>query len=231
MPSTTLHFDAILFDMDGTLIDSTPGVVAAWKLFAETYPTIDVQDILENTHGVRTVESLRKFCGVTDPEKLELEAARFEDAIITTSTDDGRTGIVLLPGVRAIIDNLLDSKHWTICTSATRGYGSAALEVVGIAAPEMIVFAEDVERGKPQPDPYLLGAKRCGVRPENCLVVEDAPAGIQSGRSAGCKTLAVTTSHTRDRMVASRPDYLVDDLSSVTMIPDETGITVTITTP
>jgi len=226
MPSTTLHFDAILFDMDGTLIDSTPGVVAAWELFAETYPAIDVPKILETTHGVRTVETLRRFCGITDPEKLELEVARFEDAIIT----NGRTGIVLLPGVRALIDNLRDSKRWTICTSATRGYGSAALNVVGIVAPEAIVFAEDVAQGKPKPDPYLLGAKRCGVRPENCLVVEDAPAGIQSGKAAGCQTLAVTTSHSRERMVASKADYLVDDLSSVTMVPDETGIKVTITT-
>ncbi|KAH8981027.1 phosphatase [Lactarius akahatsu] len=230
MPSTTLHFDAILFDMDGTLIDSTPGVVAAWELFAETYPTINVQEILKNTHGVRTVETVKMFCGVTDPEKLELEVTRFEDAIITMSQEDGREGITLLPGVRTLIDNLGDSKHWTICTSATRGYGSAALEVVGIAPPETIVFAEDVAQGKPQPDPYLLGAKRCGVHPKRCLVVEDAPAGVQSGRAAGCKTLAVTTSHPRDRMVASRPDYLVENLSSVTMVPNETGITVTITT-
>ncbi|KAH8977134.1 HAD-like domain-containing protein [Lactarius akahatsu] len=170
------------------------------------------------------------FCGVTDPEKLELEVTRFEDAIITRSQEDGREGITLLPGVRTLIDNLGDSKHWTICTSATRGYGSAALEVVGIAPPETIVFAEDVAQGKPQPDPYLLGAKRCGVHPKRCLVVEDAPAGVQSGRAAGCKTLAVTTSHPRDRMVASRPDYLVENLSSVTMVPNETGITVTITT-
>jgi beta-phosphoglucomutase-like phosphatase (HAD superfamily) len=216
--------------MDGTLIDSTPGVIAAWELFAKTYPAIDVQEILDTTHGVRTVENLKTFCGVTDPEKLELEVARFEDAIITMSKENGRSGIVTLPGVRALIDNLRDSKHWTICTSATRGYGSAALEVVDIVPPETIVFAEDVAEGKPQPDPYLLGAKRCGVRPERCLVVEDAPAGVQSGKAAGCKTLAVTTSHPRERMVASRPDYLVENLSSVTMVPDETGITVTITT-
>ncbi|KAH9169490.1 phosphatase [Lactarius sanguifluus] len=223
-------FTTSLFDMDGTLIDSTPGVVAAWELFAETYPTINVQEILKNTHGVRTVETVKMFCGVTDPEKLELEVTRFEDAIITMSQEDGREGITLLPGVRTLIDNLGASKHWTICTSATRGYGSAALEVVGIVPPETIVFAEDVAEGKPQPDPYLLGAKRCGVRPERCLVIEDAPAGVQSGRAAGCKTLAVTTSHPRERMVASRPDYLVEDLSSVTMVPNETGITVTITT-
>ncbi|KAH9015786.1 phosphatase [Lactarius pseudohatsudake] len=234
MPSTTLHFDAILFDMDGTLIDSTPGVVAAWNLFAETYTEINVQEILKNTHGVRTIETVKMFCGVTDPEKLGLEVTRFEDAIITRSQEDGGEGITLLPGVRTLIDNLGDSKHWTICTSATRGYGSAALEVVGIAPPETIVFAEDVAQGKPQPDPYLLGAKRCGVHPKRCLVVEDAPAGVQSGRAAGCKTLAVTTSHTRDQMVASRPDYLVENLSRhafhVTMVPNETGITVTITT-
>ncbi|KAH9048315.1 hypothetical protein EDB84DRAFT_1556947 [Lactarius hengduanensis] len=125
--------------MDGTLIDSTPGVVAAWELFAETYPTINVRKSSRvHTHGVRTVETVKMFCGVTDPEKLELEVTRFEDAIITRSQEDGREGITLLPGVRTLIDN------------RNTGIGSAALEVVGIAPPESIVFAEDVAQGKPQ---------------------------------------------------------------------------------
>ncbi|KAI0265810.1 phosphatase [Gloeopeniophorella convolvens] len=231
MPVTTLHFDAILFDMDGTLVDSTAGVVGAWETFAKTYPGLDVQNILSTSHGVRTVENLQKHCGIVDPKELEREATRFEEAIITTSRENGREGIVLLPGVRPIMDGLRGSARWTICTSATRAYGSAALATVGIDRPQTTVFAEDVTRGKPMPDPYLLGAERCGISPEKCLVVEDAPAGVRSGKAAGCTTLALITSHTREQMVASGTDYLVENLASVTMVPDETGVTVTITTP
>ncbi|KAA1468790.1 phosphatase [Dentipellis sp. KUC8613] len=234
MPTTTLHFDAILFDMDGTLIDSTAGVVGAWELFRETYPWIDVDDILSSSHGVRTVENLQRHCKLDDPVELENEAERFEKAIVTTSHDKGRKGIVMLPGVREIMNDLSPRRKqpnqvWTICTSATRAYASLALETVGISLPDGVVFAEDVEKGKPQPDPYLLGAKRCGVKPENCLVVEDAPAGVRSGKAAGCKTLGLITSHSRQQMEECQPDFLIDNLSSVSVEATENGVNVTIT--
>ncbi|THH12493.1 hypothetical protein EW146_g7647 [Bondarzewia mesenterica] len=281
MPSTTVQFDAILFDMDGTLIDSTAGVEGAWGLFAEKYPGLDIPNILSSAHGVRTVESLRKHCGIEDPDELEVifsvyltnsgkpdtphkaEAQRFEEAIVTRSHENGKTGLKLLPGVREIIDEVWMRKRglflhfcifflltaafflciklapgakfpkqcWTICTSATRAYASQALPSVGINIPDGIVYAEDVEKGKPQPDPYLLGAKRCGFDPKHCLVVEDAPAGVCSGLAAGCKTLALVTSHSREQMVAVNPDFLVDNLASVTMKRIDNGVLVTITTP
>jgi len=235
MPTTTHEYDAILFDMDGTLIDSTAGVVGAWEEFAKMYPDINVKDILSSAHGVRTVENLRKYCGVTDPDELEREAQRFEMAIITSSTQNGRQGIVPLPGARAIIDSLAHyakapDARWTICTSAARAYGTAALEIVGIDMPEAIVFAEDVQQGKPSPDPYLLGAKRLGVHPAKCLVVEDAPAGVLSGRAAGCQTLAVVTSHSQEQMAAVNPTFIVPNLESVVMTISEAGVLVTITT-
>ncbi|KAI0050236.1 phosphatase [Auriscalpium vulgare] len=222
--------------MDGTLVDSTAGVVGAWEEFKKTYPDIDVDDILSSAHGVRTVENLRKYCGVTDPDELEREAERFEQAIVSSSKLEGRQGIIMLPGVREIYAELgpyakLPKPRWTVCTSATRIYATAALATVGIEQPEAIVFAEDVENGKPAPDPYLLGAKRCGVSPENCLVVEDAPAGVRSGNSAGCKTLALLTTHSREQVEAAQPTFLVKDLSSVTMKIDDTGVLVTIETP
>ncbi|ETW83734.1 hypothetical protein HETIRDRAFT_47108 [Heterobasidion irregulare TC 32-1] len=237
MPTTTLHFDAILFDMDGTLVDSTAGVLGAWEIFSKTYPGFHVPDILSSAHGVRTVENLRRFCGIEDPEELEREAARFEGAIVSSSKDNGGQGIILLPGVREIIDELAPGAKyptpcWTICTSATSVYAGKALAFVGIEIPDAIVYAEDVKQGKPQPDPYLLGAKRCGVDPKNCLclVVEDAPAGVRSGQAAGCKTLGLITSHTREQMLAVNPDFLVDNLASVTMKRAEKGVIVTITT-
>jgi len=235
MPSTTLHFDAILFDMDGTLVDSTDGVVGAWELFKEKYPDLDVTQVLSSAHGVRTVENLRRFCGVEDPEEQEREAKRFEEAIVTSSTRNGRRGIVALPGVPEIMAELGPvskgpNPRWAICTSATRMYATAALQKAGVPHPEMFVASEDVQKGKPEPDPYLLGAKKCGVDPKNCLVVEDAPAGVKSGRAAGSKTLALLTSHTRAQVEEAQPDFVVKDLSSVTMKRTDKGVEVTINT-
>lgn len=94
-------------------------------------------------------------------------------------------------------------------------YTPRALAVCGIPVPsrEQLITSEDVERGKPYPDPYLKAAERCGVPPEHCLVVEDAPSGLNSGRGAGCKTLAVCTSHSKQSILAkSNPDYIAKDL-------------------
>ncbi|EGO02173.1 hypothetical protein SERLA73DRAFT_86389 [Serpula lacrymans var. lacrymans S7.3] len=233
MPTTILTVDAILFDMDGTLVDSTAGVVGAWETFAESYPGLDIHAILSTSHGVRTVENLKKHCGIQDDAELEKEAMRFEQAIIDSSTKNGRKGITLLSGVRPIMDELLPGKNypkpcWAICTSATRNYASSALRVAGIAIPDVFVVAEDVKQGKPKPDPYLLGAQKCGVDPEKCLVIEDAPAGVRSGQAAGCKTLGLITTHTKAQMEGCNPDFLVNNLSSVSMKMTTNGIEVTI---
>ncbi|KAK7061898.1 sugar phosphatase YfbT [Favolaschia claudopus] len=233
MPSTTFHVDAILFDMDGTLVDSKAAVEAAWDTFAETYSHIDVIEILSSSHGIRTVDNLRKYCGITDPVELENEAERFEKAIVSSSTQNGRPGIVLLPGVKAAMDELasartLPSPSWAICTSATRYYASRALSLAGVPVPDVFVTAEDVERGKPFPDPYLLGAQKCGVKPENCVVFEDAPSGVRSGKAAGCKTIGFLTTHSRQELEAVEPDFLVQDMSSVTFKLTNNGVDITV---
>jgi len=235
MPEVTFNVDAILFDMDGTLVDSTDGVVGAWELFRESYPGIDVGEILSTSHGIRTVDNLKKHCNIQDPEKLEAEAERFEKAIVATSTLNGRKGIVQLPGVPRIIEELAPGRHlpspcWAICTSATREYASSALRISGIPIPDVFIAAEDVTQGKPFPDPYLLGAKLCGVKTENCLVVEDAPSGLRSGRAAGCKTIGLLTTHTREQMLACKPDFLVQNLSSVSVKRLGSGVQVTVQT-
>ncbi|KAF8969463.1 HAD-like domain-containing protein [Flammula alnicola] len=233
MADTILHLDAILFDMDGTLVDSTAGVVGAWELFRQSYPSIDVHDILSSAHGVRTIDNLRNHCGIEDPEILESEAERFEKAIVTTSTEGGRQGIVQLPGVKPIMEELGPGRYlpkpcWALCTSATRSYASSALSIAGVLVPDVFVASEDVSRGKPFPDPYLLGAEKCSVKPENCLVFEDAPSGIRSGRAAGCKTVGLLTTHSREQVEAAQPDFIVKDLSFISVKRTATGVTVII---
>ncbi|KAG8775634.1 hypothetical protein FRC15_000412 [Serendipita sp. 397] len=214
MPLVKETFDAILFDMDGTLVDSTPGVEVA--------------------HAVRTVENLKRFCGITDPEELEREANRFELEIVNASKREGRTGILILPSAKETLAPLQvgtpkeGKQIWAICTSATRAYANAALENVGITQPEAFVTAGDVTRGKPDPEPYLIGAKLCGVDPSRCLVVEDAPNGIRSGKAAGAKVLAVLTSHNREAVQAAEPDWIVPDLTSVSFAVKDGTVELTI---
>ncbi|PBL02317.1 HAD-like protein [Armillaria gallica] len=235
MPSTTFHADAVLFDMDGTLVDSTAGVEGAWEVFRQTYPSIDIHEVLSSAHGVRTVDNLRIHCGVTDPDELEIEAERFETAIVTSAASNGKQGIVLLPGVARNFAEItpghkLPNPSWAICTSATRKYATAALGIAGVTIPDVLVVAEDVEKGKPAPDPYLLGAKKCGVKPENCVVFEDTPAGIRSGKAAGCKTIGFLTTHSKELMEAVQPDFLVPDMDSITIRRVDSGLDITITT-
>ncbi|TFK28906.1 phosphatase [Coprinopsis marcescibilis] len=240
MSETVLTFDAVLFDMDGTLVDSTSGVVGAWNVFQKSYPTIDVHHILSSAHGVRTVDNLKTYCGLTDPVQLEVliaqifaEAVRFEQAILSSASENGGSGIVLLPGVNPIMEELASRRHlpkalWAICTSATRSYASSALNIAGVPVPDAFVAAEDVQKGKPNPDPFLLGAEKLNVNPKRCVVFEDAPNGIRSGRAAGCKTIALLTSHSREQVEAASPDYIVQDLTSISIRALENGVEVTI---
>ena len=171
---------------------------------------------------------------MTDPDELEREALRFEQEIVNhsspLSSEDGRSGIVALPGVDRLCKSLFipeGSQRWALCTSATRAYATQALQIAGIPHPPNFIAAEDVKAGKPAPDPYLEGARLCGVDPKRCLVVEDAPAGIAAGRAAGAKTLAVITSHTGEAMRKEGTTYLVKNLGSVSMDLVSEGVKVT----
>ncbi|KAF8631607.1 hypothetical protein AX15_002354 [Amanita polypyramis BW_CC] len=231
MPTTTIAGGAILFDMDGTLVDSTTGVIGAWQTFAKSYPHIDISDILSSSHGVRTIDNLRKYCGIQDPQELEAEAKRFEVAIVETSRQNGSLGIVQIPGVAGVMAELsharlLPNPRWAICTSATRSYATSALQKADIPVPDVFITAEDVAMGKPNPEPYLLGARKCGVQPEKCIVFEDAPSGVRSGRAAGCTTVALLTTHSREQLESSNPDYFIRDMSCVKVELTDEGISV-----
>jgi len=215
----------ILFDMDGTLVSSHAGVVGAWESFALKYPTLNITEILKVAHGVRTQDNLRKWCPDLTEDELASESARFEVEIVNAArrnVEKGGKGIELLPGVKDALAPFANrpttgNPGWAICTSATRLYATSALKLSGITEPRIFVAAEDVTRGKPFPDPYLLGAEKCGVSPTDCIVVEDTPAGIRSGQAAGCKTLALCTTFPREVMEVTEADFIVEDLSQVTV--------------
>ncbi len=175
-----------LFDLDGTLVDSLPAVERAWSNWAQSRD-LDPEEVLGFIHGKQAITSLRHFMPGESEESIQqqfklLEKAEAEDTV----------GISALPGAAELLHRLNElSVPWAIVTSGSVPVAHARHAAGELARPEVFITAELVARGKPNPDPYLLGAEKLGLKPEECVVVEDAPAGVLSGLAAGCKVIAV----------------------------------------
>lgn len=205
-------FAAIIFDLDGTLVDSTPAVIRAWSRWA-TERGITAEE-LAGYHGVPAKSIVADLV----PEAEREAAGRRIDELELADLD----GVVPLPGAVDALSGL-PTDRLAIATSCTRPLAAARLAASGVPTPVVVVTVDDVERGKPAPDPFLLAAKRLGVDPARCLVVEDAPAGLQAARAAGCATLAVTTTTPAQDL---RADAVVANLGDVQFIGDGGGVRV-----
>jgi sugar-phosphatase len=176
--------DAVLFDLDGVLLDSTALLTGAWHAWALDQG-LDPTDVIAHTHGRRSGDTLGAVAPHLDPD----EQLRELDRLVLRDIDRVRAidgAADLLAGVRV---------PWALVTSATRWFAHRCLAAAGLPEPEVAVYGEDVRHGKPHPEPYLRGAARLGVPARRCLVVEDAPHGIAAARAAGCTVVAVTTTH------------------------------------
>lgn len=200
-------FAAVLFDMDGTLIDSIPVVVRSWLRWADE-EGVDPHR-LAGFHGV---PARGVAAALLPPERVDAAVERIE-AIEIADTE----GITILPGTLDALAALRaagpDGRDLAaIATSCTAPLAAARIAATGLPAPAVVVTASDVAQGKPHPDPFLLAAQRLGVDPRECLVVEDAPGGLEAARAAGCATLAVSTTTGAADLIA---DAVVDDLGAV----------------
>ncbi|MER2194982.1 HAD-IA family hydrolase [Methylobacterium brachiatum] len=196
----TRRFAAFLFDMDGTIISSIASAERAWTRWAQSHG-LDVARFLPTIHGVRSVDTIRRLGlpGV-DPEA--------EAAAITQAEIEDVGDIAEIPGARAFLQ-ALPPERWAIVTSAPRELALRRLDAAGMPVPALLVAAEDIDRGKPAPDCFLLAAERLGVAAADCLVFEDAPAGIQAGAAAGATVVVVTATHHApiETAHATIPDY------------------------
>ena len=199
-----MEFDVagLLFDMDGTLIDSTPAVRRSWHEWARRW---DARDPFDDGHGPHGVPARAIVESVLPAERVE---AGYADIVAMEVADV--EGIVVLPGTRDLLASL-PADGWAIVTSCSAPLARARLAAVGIAAPA-VVTADDVPRGKPAPDPFLAGAALLGVDPADCLVFEDAPAGIAAAKAAGARSLALLTTNPAETLHA---DARVADVASV----------------
>ncbi|HWC20559.1 MAG TPA: HAD-IA family hydrolase [Terriglobales bacterium] len=201
-----LTCSAILFDLDGVLVDSTPAVERVWRGWAADHG-VDPDFVMQWAHGRRSIETIRRVAPYMDAlkENVRVERREIED----------------LEGVRAIegAAELLASippGHWTIVTSATRALAEARMNYVHLPLPKDAITAELVERGKPDPEPYLKGASLLGFPPAECLVIEDTAAGIAAAKAAGMQAIGLTTTypahelHHADVVVRSCADIRVE---------------------
>ena len=182
---TERTFAAFLFDMDGTLVDSIAATNRIWTRWAERHG-IDPDAVLRTMHGVRAVETIRRHLPQGDAERAA--------AVLTQAELEDMEGVLELAGAAAFL-RALPPRRWAVVTSAPRALALARLHRAGIPAPPVLVTAEDVTRGKPAPDCFLLAARQLGVDPGDCLVWEDAPSGIAAAEAAGATVVVVTATH------------------------------------
>lgn len=176
---------AILFDLDGVLVDSTGSVTRQWRRWAEDN-NIDPQRVLDIAHGVRTIEIVRGLAPHIDAEAEALMLEKREA--------DDQEGVSVMAGAADLLASIPEGS-WCVVTSGTRYLATARLKLGNLPIPNVLVSANDVSKGKPDPQPYLMGAKLLGISPEECLVIEDAPAGIRAAHAGGMKAIGITSTY------------------------------------
>lgn len=196
---------AILFDLDGVLVDSTGSVDRQWRRWAEEH-NLDPQKVVDTAHGVRTIEIVRRF---TPHIHAEAEVVRLEKR-----EAEDHQGVAVMPGAVELLHSIPEGR-WCVVTSGTRLLATARLKLANLPAPKVLVSADDVSKGKPDPEPYLMGAKLLGMNPVECLVVEDAPAGIRAAHAGGMKAVGITSTYPASEL--QEADAVIQKLAQITV--------------
>ncbi len=198
---------AILFDMDGVLIDSTPAVARVWRAWAIARG-FDAEEVVRRAHGRPSLSTVRDYLPDADhlAENREIERREMEDL----------EGVAPWPGALELLHALPEGR-WGIVTSCTRPLAEVRLRFAGLPRPACFVSSNDIIHGKPAPDPYQKGAELLGFSPSDCIVVEDVPAGVASGKAAGARVAALCTTMAEQELRAAQPDWLLDDCAAISL--------------
>src|SRR3954467_11797248 len=178
-----IQCEALLFDMDGVLINSTPAVARVWRRWA-IERGFNPEEVVERAHGRPSLTTVKEYLPHSnhEVENREVERREIEDL----------EGVVPLSGALELLASLpLD--RWTIVTSCTRPLAEVRIKAAGLPLPKKMITSNDISHGKPSPEPYLKGASLLGFAAQMCVVFEDVPAGVQAGKRAGAKVVAFTT--------------------------------------
>jgi sugar-phosphatase len=214
--------EAVLFDMDGTLVDSSSCVESTWRTWAEKHG-VDIDALLSISHGRQNHETIRLIAPhLETPDEI---------AFLVQTEEDCHEGIVEVRGARALLDAMGDpmggatgsaaggpigTPRWAVVTSAWRTLAEKRLRLAGLPVPEVLITSDDISHSKPHPEGYLLAAERLGVAPADCLVIEDAHAGIDAARAAGMTVIGITTTFRRDQLGC---EWCIGDFRDFTLSP------------
>ena len=195
----------MLFDLDGVLVDSTPAVARVWTIWAKKHGFVP-DEVVRQAHGRPSLTTIRELLPHGDHavENREVERGEIEDT----------EGVVPLPGALELLQ-ALPQDRWAIATSCTRRLAEVRIRTAGLPMPKHLITSTDVQHGKPNPEPYIKAAKILGLVPADCVVVEDAPAGIRAGKTAGARVLALRTTAPDAELTQSGADWIVNDLASL----------------
>ncbi|KIX07245.1 uncharacterized protein Z518_01898 [Rhinocladiella mackenziei CBS 650.93] len=210
-PPEIVSANGILFDFDGTIIDSTEAVVKHWHKQGQLMG-VDPNVILATSHGRRSIDTFMIY----DPSKANWEYINHQESLIPIEFGQDA---VEIPGARQLLTSLeAVNAPWAVVTSATRALLDGWIKVLKLAHPRCTVVAEDVENGKPDPACYLLGRQRLGLSDtSHMIVIEDAPSGVRAGKAAGFKVIGLSTTHTIGQLKEAGADWIVQDLGSLTL--------------
>jgi len=206
---------ALLFDMDGVLIDSTPAVARVWYKWALAHD-FNPTEVVARAHGRPSIATVRDYLPNADhvAENRLVERAEMEDL----------GGVIPLPGSRELLQSL-PTDRWTIVTSSTRPLAEVRLRAAGLAIPKKLITSSDVMNGKPHPEPYQKAAARLGFPSSECIVVEDVPAGIRSGKSAGARVIAFPTTCKETDLQNAGGDWILKNCREISVVSTEGQLT------
>jgi sugar-phosphatase len=204
---TTIQCGGLLFDLDGVLADSTPAVARVWTIFANKHG-FDPEETVRRAHGRPSIATIRELLPNANhiAESAVLERMEIEDI----------EDVVALPGAAELL-HALPTDKWTVVTSCTRALALVRLRAAGLPIPAQMVTSSDIVNGKPSPEPYLKGAELLGLAAADCVVVEDAPAGVRSGKAAGALVIALQTTERESLLREAGADWIVDTCASVSV--------------
>ncbi len=194
--------------MDGVLINSTPAVARVWRQWAIEHG-FNPEEVVRKAHGRPSLATVCDYLPHADHEAENREVERREIADLE--------GVLALPGAVDLLQ-AIPADRWTIVTSSTKPLAEVRLRAAGLPQPAHLVTSSDIKNGKPAPDPYLKGAAVLGFAPEECLVVEDVPAGIESGKAAGARVIALTTSISAPELYQAGADWVLKSCAGISMV-------------
>jgi mannitol-1-/sugar-/sorbitol-6-phosphatase len=200
-----VHCAALLIDLDGVLIDSTPAVARVWTQWSLEHG-LDPDEVVAHAHGRPSVTTIREFLPHSDYEAEDREVERRE------INDLG--GVVPLPGALELLASL-PADRWTIVTSGTRALAEVRIRAAGLPLPRTFITASDVVHGKPDPEPYLKAASILGFISSDCVVLEDAPAGIRAGKAAGARVIALRTTVAEPLLRDAGANWILNNCTEV----------------